>query len=567
MARYGVLLMGAWLIWGFPCVAAGPSHALAMHGDPKYGQAFTHFDYVNPKAPKGGTLRQHVLGTFDSLNPFVPKGTAAAGLPFLGEGLVYEPLMAHSYDEPFTMYCLLCSTVEVANGKVTFVLRKDATFADGKPVTAHDVAWSFETLMERGSPFYNAYYGDVERVEAKGNVVTFYLKNTQNAELPLILGQMPVLPSHAYDPTHTLALPIGSGPYRITHFEPGRSISYEKRSDWWGAHLPVNTGRYNFQKITYDYYRDDKAALEAFLAGAYDVRMENIAQNWATGYNAPPVRDGRITKQEILHGQPQGMSGFIFNTRKTVFKDAATRAALAKAFDFDWANKAFADGAYTRSASYFSNSDLAAPDAPPPPAFDVRAAARDLEAAGWHMGPDGVRVRNGQPLRFEVFLPSPSIERWASGLVSNWNKIGAKATLRPVDAALYQKRLMDFDYDMVFDGFGQSDSPGNEQRDYWSSDRKDTKGGRNYAGVADPAVDAAVEAIIGAKNRSELQERCHALDHLLLDGHYVIPGWHLAHWRIAWWTQRLDHPVPLAPMTPAITDTWWSYQYSQSKNY
>jgi microcin C transport system substrate-binding protein len=539
---------------------AEPLHALAMHGAPQYGPDFAHFGYVNPHAPKGGALRLHRIGTFDSLNPFGIKGTPAAGLPFLGQGLVYEPLMVRSYDEPFTMYCLLCVSVEVAPDRrwVRFAMHPKARFADGKAVTAQDVAWTFETLMSRGSPFYKAYYGDVERVEAAGDHVTFYTDAPDNAELPLILGQMPVLPAHAYAPDAALADPVGSGPYRVQQYEPGRSISYEKRVDWWGAGLPMNRGRYNFGRITYDYYRDDSAAMEAFLAGAYDLRLEQSAQNWAKGYTGPAVRDGRITKTEIPHEQPQGMSGFVFNTRRPVFRDPATRRALAMAFDFAWANQAFAGGRYKRSVSYFSNSELAAPDGAPAPPFDLRAAARALDKAGWAVGPDGIRARAGQRLAFEVLLDSPAIARWAVGLVANWRKIGVDARMRTVDPALYQKRLMEFDYDMVYATFAQSDSPGNEQRDFWSSAKASIPGSRNYAGVADPSVDAAIEAIIRASSRADLIQRCRGLDRLLREGAYVIPGWHLAHWRLAWWAQRIQRPQAMPPMSPAITDTWWA---------
>lgn len=539
---------------------AAPVHALAMHGTPKYGPGFAHFDYVNPDAPKGGALRAHRIGTFDSFNPFVIKGKPAAGLSILGAGLVYEPLMIGSYDEPFTMYCLVCESVDLAADRlsVTFALRPGARFSDGRPVTADDVVWSFETLMGSGQPFYRAYWGDVVGVQARGETVTFRFKHADNAELPLIIGQLPVLPRHAYVPGNTLEKPIGSGPYRISDFDPGRSVTYEKDPNWWGADLPANRGRYNFSMISYDYYRDPHVALEAFLAGSYDWRMEERAQAWAESYDTPAVRSGQITKAEIAHRRPQGMSGFIFNTRRPVFQDIATRRALAAAFDFERANAMLAHGTYTRSHSFFTNSELADPDGPQAPEADLRGAARALTAQGWAPGAGGVRERDGQRLEFEVLLNGPGLERWALAYSRDLAKIGVAARIRIADSAQYQERLNRFNYDMILGAIPQSSSPGNEQRDYWSSERAHAPGGRNYAGVRDPEVDALVEALIRAESREALVARTRALDRRLREGAYVVPGWHLPHWRLAWWAERIERPARLSPLTPAVEDTWWA---------
>lgn len=575
-----------------------PVHALTMHGTPKYGPEFTHMDYTNPDAPKGGTLRLHAIGTFDSLNPFIIKGTPAAGLLFLGQSLTYDSLMDQSTDEPFSMYCLLCETVELPkdNKSITFNLRKEAKWHDGTPVTADDVVWSFNTFMEKGSPFFKAYYGDVESVAAENPTrVTFKFKHGDNAELPLILSQISILPKHYWTAAgndisaSSLVPPLGSGPYKFGKIAAGRSIEYVRVPDYWGKDLPLNKGKFNYDRITYDYYRDSDVALEAFLAGEYDFRDENTAKLWAESYNVPQVKDGRIVKAEIAHKRPAGMQGFIYNTRRPVFADKKVREALAYAFDFEWSNKQFAFGSYKRSRSFFSNSELASTGLPQgreleilekyrgkipdevftteynPPKSDgsgnnragLAKAKEILDAAGWAMGPDGIRAKNGVKLEFEIIDSNPQFERWTLPFINNLKKLGIKANFRTVDPAQYQNRMNEFDYDMTVMSIGQSDSPGNEQRDFWSSAKADMPGSRNYMGVKDPIVDEIVEDLIKAKSREDLVAYTHALDRVLQWNFYLIPHWHIDHWRLVWWN-KLEKPATLSDLTPGVTDTWWA---------
>ena len=575
-----------------------PVAALTMHGTPKYGPGFTHMDYTNPSAPKGGTLRLHAIGTFDSLNPFIIKGTPAAGMLFLGQSLIYDSLMDQSTDEPFSMYCLICETVELPkdNKSITFNLRKEAKWHDGVPVTADDVVWSFNAFMEKGSPFFKAYYDDVQEVVAETPTrVTFKFKHGDNSELPLILSQISILPKHYWTAedrdfgASSLVPPLGGGAYKVGKVAAGRSIEYVRVPDYWGKDLPLNKGKFNFDRITYDYYRDSDVALEAFLAGEYDVRDENTAKLWAESYNVPQVKDGRIIKAEIPHKRPAGMQGFIYNTRRPVFADKKVREALAYAFDFEWSNKQFAFGSYKRSRSYFSNSELASAGLPSgkeleilekyrgkipdevftteynPPKSDgsgnnragLAKAKEILDAAGWPMGPDGIRAKNGVKLEFEIIDSNPQFERWTLPFISNLKKLGIKASFRTVDPAQYQNRMSEFDYDMTVMSIGQSDSPGNEQRDFWSSQKAGMPGSRNYMGVKDPVVDEIVEDLIKAKSREDLVAYSHALDRVLQWNFYLIPHWHIDHWRLVWWN-KLERPAKLSNLTPGITDTWWA---------
>lgn len=578
--------------------AVQPKPALALHGEVKYPANFDHFDYTNPAAPKGGTLKLGVIGTFDSLNPFIMKGIPAAGLAFLGQGLMYDSLMEQSNDEPFSMYGLLAETVEMPEDRswVAFNLRPEAKWHDGQPITAKDVVWTFNTMLEKGTPFFKAYYADVVKVEATSAArVKFTFNHGGNAELPLIIAQIAVLPKHYWtDGKHdigatTLEPPLGSGAYKIGNVKAGGSIEYERVKDWWGKDLAVSKGRFNFDKIVYDYYRDDNVALEAFFAGNFDVREENTAKLWATAYDAPPVKDGRIIKATIENQRPQGIQGFVYNTRRPVFQDRVVREALAYAFDFEWSNKQFAFGTYKRSRSYFSNSELAASGLPQgkeleilekyrgkipdevftteynPPKTDgsgnirgnLRKASQLLDSAGWKLGADGIRQKDGKRLSFEILDDNPQFERWTLPFIANLKKIGVEAKFRVVDPAQYQKRSDDFDFDMTVGGFAQSNSPGNEQRDFWSSEKADVKGSRNAIGLKDPVIDELVNTIIAAGSREELVAATHALDRVLQWGYYVVPQWHLNTWRLAWW-QKLDHPEKLSPLTPGITDTWWS---------
>ncbi|HKJ94595.1 MAG TPA: extracellular solute-binding protein [Gammaproteobacteria bacterium] len=573
-------------------VAAGPQHAIAMYGKPKYGPDFTHFDYVNPDAPKGGTLRLANVSasTFDSLNPFILKGNPADGLSY-----VYDTLMVQSLDEPFTEYGLIAKTVEVAPDRtwVRFTLRKSARFHDGTPVTADDVVFSFRTLKKEGHPHYRLYYRDVTSVEKNGpHEVTFHFRSGHNRELPLIIGQLPVLPKHWWKDrdfsSTSLEPPMGSGPYRVAKVEQGKRIVYQRVKDYWARDLPVNKGRYNADRITYDYYRDGTVALQALKAGEYDLRQENVAKNWATAYNIPAVKKGQLIKAEIHHSMPTGMQGFFYNTRREVFQDPRVREALAYAFDFQWTNKNLFYGAYKRTESYFSNSELASSGLPsdaelallkpyrdqlpkrvftqgykaPTTAGDhslrgnLRKALELLQKAGWHVN-NGTMVndKTGKPMRFEILLNSPSFERVTLPFVDNLKRLGIQASVRTVDPTQYQNRLNNFDFDMTVYVVGESLSPGNEQRQYWSCEAAKTQGSQNIAGICDPVVDDLIDKVINAPDRDSLITRVHALDRVLLWNFYVIPHWHLDYFRVAYWN-KFGRPKENPPYGLA-TDSWW----------
>lgn len=562
---------------------------MAMHGSPKYQPGFDHFSYVNPRAPAGGTVTLAGVGGFDTLNPFTIRGVAASGLSSL-----YDTLMAPSLDEPFSQYPLVAESVRVAEDLswVEYSLNPAARFHDGHPVTPEDVIFTFRTLRDT-HPFHAAYYAGVSEVRSTGGrSVRFDLKPGDNRELPMILGQLPVLPAHYWKSRDftatTLEPPLGGGPYRILSVDPGRSITYGRVEDYWARDLPVNRGRHNFSAITYDYYLDPTVALTAFKGGLVDFRIESTAKDWATAYNTADARSGRLLREEIPISLPAGMQGYVFNTRRAVFTDPRVRYAIAHAFDFQWANRVLFHGAYKRTDSYFENSDLAAEGLPdkrelallaplkgqvpeevftdpyrPPSAStslelreNLLKADRLLEQAGW-VTRNGRRVEaaTGLPLTFEILLNNPSFERVTLPLVDNLRRLGIEARVRTVDTAQYQNRIQSFDFDMVVHQWAQSLSPGNEQRNYWTSSAAASPGSENLAGIRDPAVDRLVELLIQARTREELEARAAALDRVLLWGHYVIPHWHSGVVRVAYW-DKLEHPANLPPFGIAF-DAWW----------
>jgi microcin C transport system substrate-binding protein len=565
-------------------------YAAALHGQPKYGPGFEHFEYVDPDAPKGGDVRLAAIGTFDNLNPFILKGASAAGLGGLFDTLTYQ-----SDDEPFTVYGLVAERIEFPQDRswVEFTLRPEARFHDGSPITVEDVIFTFEILKQKGHPRYRLYYANVVKAERTGErKVRFTFDTKDNRELPLIVGQMPIL-SKAYwsgrnfEET-TLEAPLGSGPYTVESVDPGRSITYRRVKDYWAADLPVNRGRDNFDTIRYDYYRDTTVALEAFKAGEYDFRLENVSKQWATGYAGPGLKNGLIVKEEIPHELPTGMQGFVFNTRREIFKDPRVRWALAYAFDFEWTNRNLFYGAYTRTASYFSNSELASRGLPSPeelailepyrgrvpeevftqayrpPSTDgsgnirgnLRKALALLKAAGWSIKDKRlVNEKTGQPMRFEMLLVDPAFERIVLPFKHNLERLGIDMRVRTVDSAQYENRVEQFDFDMIVASFPQSLSPGNEQRNYWSSAAANTPGSRNLAGIEDPVVDELVALVIDAPDRQSLIYRTRALDRVLLWGHYVIPHWHIRVFRVAYW-DKFDRPR-ISPKYDLGFDTWW----------
>lgn len=565
-------------------------HGIAMHGEPKYGPDAKHFDYVDPNAPKGGAVRTHALGSFDNFNPYILKGQPAAGLNRL-----FETLMEGSSDEAFTEYGLLAESVEMPPDRswVAFTLRKEARWHDGRPVTVADVIFSLNMLKTKGHPFYRSYFHNLERAEEVGErKVKFYFSGGENRELPLITGQLPVLAKHYWEKREfdktTLEPPVGSGPYKIKSFEAGRSIVYERDPNYWGKDILVNKGKNNFQTMRVDYYRDGTVALEAFKAGEYDFRSENVAKEWATAYDVPPVKEGLIKREEIRHERPTGMQAFVFNTRKPMFKDARVRRALAYAFDFEWTNKNLFYGQYVRTTSYFSNSELASSGLPgpeelkllepyrgrvpnevftkeyrPPSTPDqdtyranLRTALGLLREAGWTFKDRKlVEAKTGKPFSFEILLNQPTWERIALPFARNLERLGIEAKVRTVDPAQYQKRTEDFDFDMIVDVFGQSLSPGNEQRDFWGSAAAKEKGSRNTIGIVDPVIDELIDKIIAAPDRESLIARCRAMDRILLWGHYVIPHWHIRTSRVAYW-DKFGRPK-IDPKYGLCFECWW----------
>ncbi|MCB1734879.1 MAG: ABC transporter substrate-binding protein [Gammaproteobacteria bacterium] len=567
-----------------------PQYGIAMHGDLKYRVDFQHFDYVNPDAPKGGDVHLADIGTFDSLNPYILKGEPPTGI-----GLLFDTLTAKSDDEAFSEYGLIAESIEVPADRswVAYHLRPEARFADGSPVTADDVVWSLEILKTEGHPFYKSYFANVTKAEKLGPLyVRFTFSGGENRELPLIVGELPVLPkawwaNRDFSKT-TLEPPLGSGPYEIAEVDAGRSITYRLRDNYWGKDLPVNKGRYNFASMRYDYYRDATVALEAFKSGDVDFRSENTAKVWATAYDFPALREGRAKKEEIANERPTGMQGFVFNTRRALFSDVRVREALNLLFDFEWTNANLFHGAYTRTDSYFSNSELASHGLPEgaelaildafrtqlpervfnteykPPVSDgsgrIRSQQREalqlLQAAGWTLKDRKlINAESGQGFEFEILLVSPAFERIVLPFARNLERIGIAAKVRTVDATQYQQRLDDFDFDMIVGTFGQSLSPGNEQRDFWGSAVADTKGSRNLAGVHDPVVDALIDEVISAPDRNALIARTRALDRVLLWGFYVIPQWHNRVFRVAYW-DKFGRPET-TPKYALGFDAWW----------
>jgi microcin C transport system substrate-binding protein len=569
---------------------AQPRYGLSLFGDLKYPQNFKHFDYVNPNAPKGGMVKYAATGTFDSFNPFILKGVPAAGIT----SLMFDTLMASSDDEPASSYGLIAQSVEIAPDKksVIFNLRPQAKFWDGTPITAADVVWTFDALKSKGNPYYRLYYADVIKAEALGSHrVKFIFRTGTNRELPTIVGEMPVL-SKAYWSTHdfgktTLTVPLSSGPYKIVAFGAGRYVVYRRVANYWGKDLPVNVGRYNFNEIRYDYYHDQSVALEAFKAGAYDIRLENVAKNWAIGYDSPALSAGWIKKEEIPNKVPQGMQAFGFNLRRKLFQDRRVREALGYLFNFEWTNKTLFYGAYKRTESYFANSDLASSGLPGPDELaildqyrgripdavftkvfktpttngngdirpNIHEALKLLAEAGWTVK-DGKMVNaQGQQFRFEFLLGQPEFERVVLPFAQNLARIGIVCNVRTVDPAQYQNRMNNFDFDMTVVVFPEGPSPGNEQRDYWTSASADQVGGGNLLGIKSKVVDDLVNLVIDAPDRRSLITRTRALDRVLLEGYYVIPNWYLPYFRVAYW-DKFGRPKANPPYALAL-NTWW----------
>lgn len=563
-------------------------HGLALYDEPALDADFAYFPYVNPDAPRGGTLTQAAVGgSFDSTNPFIIRGTPAAGL-----SEIYDTLVEGNPDEPFSVYGLLAEGMRLDPERtwIEFDLRPEARFHDGEPVTAHDVVYSFELLTEQGNPFYGSYYADVEAVTALDDrTVRFDFADVHSRELPLIVGQLPVLPKHYWEARDftapTLAAHPGSGPYRIAEVDPGRRIVYARDPDYWGRDLPVKRGRHNIDRLVYDYYRDRDIAWEAFKAGVLDYRIDARAATWAIGYDFPAYRDGLVRRLAVPDGQPARMQAFVFNLRRDKFADPRVREALSLTFDFPWLNANLFFDAYRRTESVFQNSEMAAEGLPggdelalleefrdrlperlfqEPVPIDhpvelrerLRLAFDLLQEAGYEVERGRlVHGETGQPLTVEVLLFDTGMERVTQPMLRNMARLGVQGRIRIVDINQYLNRLRSFDFDMTVGQFPQSNNPGNEQRDFWTSAAAETPQSRNLMGLADPVVDELVDRLIRADSRETLNVTARALDRVLLWNFPMIPHYHSGETRIAIW-DKFGWPEPF-PRYGMDLAAWW----------
>ncbi len=574
------------------------SHAITLFKDIKYKSDFKHFDYVNPNAPKGGKLRQVAFGSFDSLNPYSLKGEARVTT-------VNETLFTRSLDEPSTQYGLLAEGISYAEdfSSVTFRLRAEARFHDGMPVTPEDVIWSFE-VQTKNLTTTAAYYKNVSKVEKTGERdVTFSFDEKNNRELPLIVSQLSVLPKHWWQANgadgkprdiaaSTLEIPLGSGPYKFKTVNPGSSIVMQRVADYWGKDLPANIGQYNFDEMSFIYFANPVVAFEGFKGDQYDYNRESSSKAWATGYEFPAVKDGRVIKDEITLKEVNGMQGWVLNQRRPQFQDIRVRKAFNLAFDFEWSNTNLFYGQYTRSRSYFNNSELEAKGLPspeelvlleplrdklPPEVFtteymnpsnpdatarrkNLREATKLLHEAGWIITKEGgkniLKNAKNETLKADIMLDSPAFERVALPYKEQLELLGITITVRTIDSAQYEKAKETYDFDIIVNSYGQSLSPGNEQRYFWSSVEANKNGSQNYSGIKDPAVDVLIDKVIFAKSREDLVIACRALDRALIWGYYMVPNWYIAYERVAYWN-RFGKPEKTPDFDIGFPNIWW----------
>lgn len=574
----------------------------SLLGESKYGQNFQRYDYVRPDAPKGGTLNSAALGTFDSFNPFIATGTAAAGLNYQG-GLLWDTLMAKSTDEGSVSHPLIAEAYKhpADFSSATYRLNPNARWHDGTPITVEDVIWSFN-VMKKESPNYNQYFANVtEAVALSDHEVEFRFDQKGNRELPLIMGDLVVLPKHWWEGTdangkkrdvtrQTLEPPLGSGAYKIESFKPGSEIIWSRVPDYWAANLGVNIGRNNFDKQRFVYFQDDNAEWQAFTKGGIeDIRTENRSARWATGYDFPAFKSGAVVRKEFANTSGEPMQGFVLNTRRPQFQDRRVREALTWAFDFESMNRALFYSLYKRTDSYFEAQDLASRGLPqgkeleileqyrdklPPelfteefklPVYDTPQATRDnlrkafelFKQAGWvNKGGKLVNEKSGEQFKIEFLGNDPTDERVTTPFIDNLRRLGIDASLRIVDTNQYIARLQTYDYDSVTVVLPQSSSPGNEQREFWGSKAADARGSRNYSGIKDPVVDALVERVIFATNREDLLAATHALDRVLLWNYYLVPQWHNPTIWLAWW-DKFGIPEKQPSYIGVDRDSWW----------
>lgn len=596
--RRTVMAGGAALWVGAPTILraqqkAHVNHGMAMHGEPKYPANAATLDYVNPNAPKGGSVKfgAPLTSTFDSLHPFIIKGVPAAGI-----GELWETLCWHARDEAFTVYGMIAETIEWPDDRswVAFNLRPQAKWHDGSPITVDDVIWSFDTLKAKGTPKYATYYADVLKAEKTGPTkVLFTFRGNVNRELPLIISSLPILPSkwwagRDFEKT-SLEPALGSGAYKVDNVDIGRSITYRRVPDWWAKDLWMNRGRNNFETKRYDYYRDNNIVFEAFKAGDLDIRRENSGRNWKTKYDdVPAVKDGRIVRVELPHENASPMQGFIFNLRRDIFKDRKVREAISLMYDFEWQNKNLSYGFYSRTRSFFGNCELEAKGLPSPeelkileplrgkipeevfttewnpPKTDgsgnIREQARKaialLKEAGWEIKDGKMTDKSGRKFAFEIILHDAGFEAMTLPVKQNLERIGIDMSVRTVDTSQYQRRTDTYDFDMTIDLWAQALSPGNEQREFWGSKAADIPGGKNSIGLKDPAVDQLIELVISAPDRESLITRTRCLDRVLQWHEFIIPQFYSAKELIAYWN-RFSRPEKTAKYDPAAFDTWW----------
>ncbi|MBI5557010.1 MAG: ABC transporter substrate-binding protein [Deltaproteobacteria bacterium] len=589
-AAASLFTLAIWTIFPAQSLAA---HGISIDGKLKYPPGFEQFAYTSAKAVKGGDLILHSLGSFDKMNPYTLKGTAPDGLT----DLVFETLASPSLDEPFAEYGLIAKDIELAGDRmsVTFTLNEKARFSDGAPVTPQDVQFSLETLKsQEAHPFYASYYQDISHAEILGpSQIRFHFARP-NREIHMIAGQLPVL-NKAFYQKHPFAEPdmtppVGSGPYVVSDFKQGKSITYKRNPDYWGNDLPSRRGMFNFDTVTFKFFKDQIVAVEAFKAGEFDFMHVNIAKQWARDLQGPLFDSGKIIKDNVPHKNDQGMQAFIFNLRKPLFEDIRVRRAIGLAFDFERTNKTLFFDQYTQTQSYFSNSQLAATGLPqglelemlepfrsqvPAEVFttpitavktgspqelrdNLRIAIKLLSEAGWTIKDGKLADKDGKTFEFEILLSSSSFERVMADFSKNLETLGIKATYRTIDPALYVRRMQNFDFDMTVEVFGQSQSPGNEQRDYWTSIAADRNGSRNTIGIKNPVVDKLVDRIIYATTQEELTAACKALDRVLWHNYYVVPNWYLATYRLAF-RDKFARPetLPLYYAPFQLLMTWW----------
>ena len=559
---HGLLLVLSALFLALVPASAEPRHGIAMHGEPALPADFDHLPYADPAARKGGRIVFGVQGTFDTLNTFSVRGIAASGI-VPPQALVTQALMARSYDEPFSLYGLVAESIETPDDRswVVFRLNPKARFSDGKPVTSADVLFTWDLLKTKGKPNFRNWYSKVAKAEAPDErTVRFDLAGANDRELPLILALMPVLAKHATDAGRfeetNLTPPVGSGPYVIADVKPGESITFRRNPDYWGRDLPISRGLYNPDEIRFDYYRDGNTLFEAFRGGLYDVRTEDSPTRWTSQYDFPLIQQGKVVRDPIPIRTPKGMNAFVFNTRRPLFSDIRVREAIAGLFDFDWVNRNLFQGLYARTSSFFEGSDLASTGVPAsarerellaafpgvvspsilegtwrPAASDGSGRDREqarhaldlLGQAGWHLTDGELRDRSGQPMAIEFLAASRVQERLALNFGTALSRVGIRLKVRLVDDVQYWRRLQAFDFDMIQFAWGASPSPGNEQYGRWTAKAADRQGSLNYAGVREPAVEAAIDAMLAARARQDFVDSVRTLDRILLSGFYVVP--------------------------------------------